>query len=151
MNFSLSRVSSSFSDSSLRVALKAFPFSFFRFAHSVLMCPKPEHSKHWGPLGSFFSAFSGSVVWGAFFSLLENFYLNLLFFINRTKFLANIGTASSSISKSSSDETLVFFLDALDALRAMVFAFLTGGKEYSYLSNEFYIRDRLPKTYHRVS
>jgi hypothetical protein len=129
-NFSSSRVSSSFSDSSLRVALKPFPFSFFRFAHSVLMCLKPEHSKHWRPLGSFFPASSGSVVWGAFFSLPKNFYLNLLFFMKRSKFLANIATTSSSISESSSDKTLFFFLDAL---RAMVFAFLTRGKEYSYV------------------
>jgi hypothetical protein len=48
-------------------------------------------------------------------------------------FLVNIATASSSISESSSEETLDFFLDALDALRAIVFAFLTGGKEYSYV------------------
>jgi hypothetical protein len=69
-------------------------------------------------------------MWGAFFSLSENLFLNLLFFINRSKFLANIATASSSMSESSLAETLVFFLDAL---RAMVFAFLTGGKEYSYV------------------
>jgi len=130
-NISSSGVSS-FSDSSLRVALKAFPFSFFRFAHSVLIYPKPEHLKHWGPLGSFFSASSDLAVWGAFLSLLENF-LNLLFFITRSMFLVNIATASSSISESSSEETLDFFLDALDALRAIVFAFLTGGKEYSYV------------------
>jgi hypothetical protein len=97
------------------------------------MCPKPEHSKHWGPLGSFFSASSISVVWGAFLSLSENFFLNLLFFIKCSKLLANIVTASSSISESSSDETLDFFLDALDALRTIVFTFLTGGKEYSYV------------------
>jgi hypothetical protein len=95
------------------------------------MYPKPEHSKHWGPLGSFFFASSDSAVWGAFLCLLENFFLNLLFFIKRSKFLANIATASSSISESSSDEILDFFLDSLDALRAIVFAFLTGGKEYS--------------------
>jgi hypothetical protein len=72
-------------------------------------------------------------VWGAFLSLSENFFLNLLLFMNRSKFLANIVTALSSISESSSDETLDFFWDALDALRAIVFAFLTGGKEYSYV------------------
>jgi hypothetical protein len=94
------------------------------------MCPKPEHSKHWGPLRSFFSAFYVSAMWGAFLSLLENFFLNLLFFIKHSKFLANIATASSSTSESSSDETMDFFLDALDALREIVFAFLTGGKEY---------------------
>jgi hypothetical protein len=53
--------------------------------------------------------------------------------MKRSKFLANIAIASSSILESSSDETLVYFLDALDALRVMVFAFLTGGKEYSYV------------------
>jgi hypothetical protein len=37
------------------------------------------------------------------------------------------------MSESSSDETLDFFLDALDALRVIGFAFLTGGKEYSYV------------------
>jgi hypothetical protein len=121
---------SSFSNSSMRAVLKAFPFSFFRFAHSVLMCQKPENSKHWGPLRSFFSASSDSAVWGAFLSLSENFFLNLLFFMHRSKFLDNIITASSSMLESSSDETLDFFLDAL---RAIVFAFLTGGKEYSYV------------------
>jgi len=61
------------------------------------MCPKPEHSKHWGPLGLFFSAYFGSAVWGVFFNLLENFFLNLLFFMNRSEFFANIVTASSSM------------------------------------------------------
>jgi hypothetical protein len=41
------------------------------------------------------------------------------------------------MSESSSDETLDFFLDALDALRAIVFAFLTGGKEYSCLKRSY--------------
>lgn len=53
--------------------------------------------------------------------------------MNHSKFLANIVTASSSISESSLDETLDFILDDLDALRAIDFAFLTGGKEYSYV------------------
>jgi hypothetical protein len=113
-----------------KILTKSFAFIFPRFAYLVLMFPKPEHSKHWGPFGSFFSASFSVAVWGAFFSLPENFFLNLLFFINCSKFLANIATASSSISESSSEETLVFFLDAL---RAMIFAFLTGRKDYSYV------------------
>jgi len=81
-----------------------------------------------GPLGSFFLASSGSDYFGALFSLSMNWFLNLSFFIRLPKFLASIATASSSLSEFSSDETLAFFLYAL---RAIVFAFLTGGREYS--------------------
>jgi hypothetical protein len=43
----------SFSESSLRVALRALPFACLRFLQSALMCPKPKHSKHLGPQKSF--------------------------------------------------------------------------------------------------
>jgi len=45
---------------------------------------------------------------GAFFSLSENFFLNLSFFINLPKNLASIATTFSSLSESSLDETLAF-------------------------------------------
>jgi hypothetical protein len=110
---------------------------FFRFAESSVVSlplglleiptisphvPKVEHLKHLGPLGSFFSSSSGS-------TSLVNFFLNLSFFINLLTFLASMATASSSsLSVSSSEEALLLFLAAL---RAIVFAFLTGGREYS--------------------
>jgi len=59
-----SRASSS--DSSLRVTLYAFPLPFLRFPQSAQIYPKPEHSKHRGPLGSFLSSSSGSPSLGDF-------------------------------------------------------------------------------------